>query len=77
MRKGFLISVGLAGLASAFVLHGAVAAPFSLVKSPMTVSLSGRSFEEIYYYHGRYYPYRYNSRYYAHRVYRNGHWHYY
>ena len=77
MRKGLLMSVGLAGVAAASVLLGAVAAPFAFVESPMILSTNSRSFEEIYYYHGRHYPYRYNSRYYAHRVYRNGHWHYY
>jgi hypothetical protein len=69
MRKGLLFSVGLAALEVAVVLQGAVAAPFAVVEGPMILSTNSRSLEEIYYYHGRYYPYRYNSRYYAHRAY--------
>jgi len=77
MRKALLISAGLAGLAVASALQGAAAAPFALAGSSMIVSPNGQLFEEIYYYHGQYYPYRYNSRYYAHRVYRDGHRRYY
>ena len=77
MRKGSLVSLGLAGLAAASVLQGAVAAPIALAEPPMIASSDGRSFEEIYYYHGSYYPYRYNGRYYPRRVYRYGHWQYY
>ena len=74
MRQGSLISTALAGLATASVLQGAVAAPISLAAS---ATINGLSFEEIYYYNGRHYPYRYNNRYYKHRVYQNGHWKYY
>jgi len=69
--------MGLAGLVAASVAQGAVAAPIARAEAPSIVSPNGRSFEEIYYYHGRYYPYRYNNSYYAHRVYRHGHWRYY
>jgi hypothetical protein len=77
MRKGLLISLGLAGLTAASVLQGATAAPLALARASVIASSNGQLFEEIYYYHGRHYPYRYNSRYYAHRVYQNGHWGYY
>ncbi|HXW19290.1 MAG TPA: hypothetical protein VEK35_02180 [Roseiarcus sp.] len=30
----------------------------------------------VYYYHGRYYPYRWNGRYYGHRYYRHGRYYY-
>jgi hypothetical protein len=75
MRKGLLTSMGLAGLFAASPVQGTVAAP--IVPSTTATTLHGPLLEQVYYYHGRYYPYRYNNRYYAHRVYRHGHWHYY
>jgi hypothetical protein len=75
MRKGLLTSMGLTGLLATSFVQGAAAAP---IVPPVTpTALDGSSFEQVYYYRGRYYPYRYNNRYYAHRVYRHGHWHYY
>ena len=56
-------------------IQGAVAAPIVPLATP--IALQESSLEQVYYYHGRYYPYRYNNRYYAHRVYRHGRWHYY
>jgi hypothetical protein len=76
MRKALLISMGLAVLVGVSVMRGAVAAPIAPAVLPMA-ALSGSSPEQVYYYHGRHYPYRYNNRYYAHRVYRHGRWHYY
>jgi hypothetical protein len=75
MRKGLLTSMGLVGLFTASLVQGTVAAP--IVPSATATTLQGPLLEQVYYYHGRYYPYRYNNRYYAHRVYRHGHWHYY
>ena len=72
--EGLLTSMGLAGLVTASVAQGSVAAPIAPAV-PM-VALRGGSLEQVYYYHGRYYPYRYNNRYYVHRVYRHGRWHY-
>ena len=77
VSESLSVSAALLGLAVASFLQGAAGAPFALTESPMIVAPNDRSFEEIYYYQGRYYPYRYNSRYYAHRVYRHGHWNYY
>ncbi|MBV9377097.1 MAG: hypothetical protein JO320_18935 [Alphaproteobacteria bacterium] len=79
MNKALLISAALAGLAVTGALQGVAAAPLALPDSPMIFSPNGhsRAFEEIYYFHGRNYPYGYNNRYYTHRAYRNGHWHYY
>ena len=75
MRKELLTSMGLAGLMGVSVVQGADAAPMAPAVLPMAAP-SGGSLERVYYYHGRYYPYRYNNRY-AHRVYRHGRWHYY
>jgi hypothetical protein len=76
MRKDLLTSMGLTGLVAFSVVQGAGAAPIAPAVLPMAAP-SGGSLEQIYYYHGRHYPYHYNHRYYAHRVYRHGRWHYY
>jgi hypothetical protein len=75
MRKGLLTSMGLAGVLAASLAQGTPAAP--IVFDDPAIATHSRSLEQVYYYHGRYYPYYYNHRYYAHRVYRHGHWHYY
>jgi|HubBroStandDraft_6_1064221.scaffolds.fasta_scaffold473898_2 hypothetical protein len=74
MRKG-LFMMGLTGLLAVSFFQTTVAAP--VVRSITPIALDGPLFKEVYYYHGRHYPYHYNYRYYAHRVYRHGHWHYY
>ena len=75
MPKSLLTSMSLIVLLAPSLVQGTVAAPIVSPSTPM--ALSRPSFEQVYYYHGRHYPYRYNNRYYAHRVYRHGHWHYY
>ncbi len=76
MRKDLWIAMGLAGLLAASLVQGSVAAPIVWHATPMT-AVHGGLLNQVYYYHGRHYPYRYNGRYYAHRAYRHGHWHYY
>jgi len=76
MRTGLLTSLGFAGLLGTALAQGAVAAPIVPPATPM-IPPHGGSFEQVHYYHGRYYPYHHNGRYYAHRVYRHDHWHYY
>jgi hypothetical protein len=77
MIKVWLTSLGFAGLVSASVLQGAIAAPIAPVASKIIASHE-RSIERVYYYyHGRRYAYHYNGRYYTRRVYRHGQWHYY
>ena len=71
MLKGLLTAMVLAGPLAASLGQGAVAAPIAPPLTP-TIALDGRSIEQVYYYHGRYYPYRYHGRYYAHRAYRHG-----
>jgi hypothetical protein len=75
MRNGLLTSIGLIGLVAASFVQGAAAAP--IVPPTIPTAVHGPSLEQVYYYHGRYYPYHYNHRYYVHRVYRHGRWHYY
>jgi len=74
MRKGMFM-MGLTGLLAVSLFQTTVAAP--IVRSITPISLDGPFAWEVYYYHGRHYPYHYNHRYYAHRDYRHGHWHYY
>src|SRR5580704_11111388 len=61
MRKGLLTTMGLTGLLAASLVQGAVAAP--IVPPATATALHGPSLEQVYYYHGRHYPYRYNNRY--------------
>ena len=74
MRNRLLISMTLTGLAVLF-LQPTVAAP--LAASAIPIAVQRPSLEQVYYSHGRYYPYHHNNRYYAHRVYHGGHWRYY
>jgi hypothetical protein len=74
MRKGMFM-IGLTDLLRVSLFQTTVAAP--IVRSITPIALDEPLLEEIYYYHGRYYPYHYNHRYYAHRVHGHGHWHYY
>ena len=75
MRKRLVTSIALAGLFLASLVQRTIAAP---IAPPAAVTaLQEPPLEQVYYYHGRYYPYHYNSRYYARRVWRHGHWYYY
>jgi hypothetical protein len=76
MRKELFTTIGLAGLLAALLVEETAAAQIE-PPAPPTIAFHGRSIEQVYYYHGRYYPYHYNNRYYANRVYRHGHWRYY
>ncbi len=69
MRKHLFATAGL--LFAICGLRQAAAAPVPIV--PIASSL----IENVYYYHGRYYPYHYGRGYYGHRYYRYGRWHYY
>lgn len=77
-QGGLVFSICLAGCLSLSVMHGAVALPKSpnLPAHAVVSSVSSLP-HEIYYYRGRYYPYRYRGAYYGHRYYRYGRWHYY
>jgi len=44
---------------------------------PAEVTTDTADIVPVYYYRGRYYPYRWNGRYYHHRDYRYGRWNYY
>jgi hypothetical protein len=76
MYKDLLTSMSLAGLLAVSLAQGTAAAPIAPPAAPVIAGY-GRPLEQVYYYHGRYYPYHYHGRYYAHRVYRYGRWHYY
>ena len=73
MRLSLLLVVAAAGLFGILVPHQAGTAPMEITM-PQIPSVP---IEDVYYYHGRYYPYHYHGRHYAHRYYRYGHWHYY
>ena len=76
MRRGLWTSIGFCGLLQAALIPVSVAAP--IVPSEAPIAFSHNSLiEQVYYYHGRYYPYRYHGGYYAHRAYRHGYWRYY
>jgi hypothetical protein len=76
MRKRPLVLLSLAGLFEVLTVQATVAAPIA-PPAVLAVAPHGRPLEQVYYYHGRNYPYHYNNRYYAHQVYRHNHWHYY
>lgn len=70
MRRFFLLVAVLMGVGAT---QGAIAAPIlggavALARPPVT---------EVYYYHGRYYPYYNRGHYYHHRYYRHGRPYYY
>jgi hypothetical protein len=73
MRLSVLSVVIVAGLLSFSLPPEVVAAP-GVPHLPFA-SADG-SIQNIYYYHGRYYPYHYHGHYYAHRYYRSGRWYY-
>jgi len=77
MRSGLFSSIVIAGLLSAAAGQGAVAVPTSTPPFRVLPAPQRSSIDPIYYYRGRYYPYRYHGHYYHHRTHRNGHWHYY
>jgi len=77
MRSSLFSSIVIAGLLSAAAGHGAVAVPASTPPFQVLPAPQRGSIEPVYYYRGRYYPYRYHGHYYRHRSHRNGHWHYY
>lgn len=78
MRRLILPSIlVVAGLLSAAAPREAAAAPVTTAVSPALPAFGSGLLSEVYYYHGRYYPYRYRGHYYHHRVYRHGHWRYY
>jgi hypothetical protein len=74
MRKGLASSMVLAGLLGASIVQRTDAAP---IAAPVVSTNDSRPIEHVYYYHGRYYPYRWHGGDYAHRAYHHGHWHYY
>jgi hypothetical protein len=77
MRSSLFSSIVIAGLLSTAAGQGAVAFPASTPPFRVLPAPQRSSIEPVYYYHGRYYPYRYQGHYYHHRSHRNGHWHYY
>jgi hypothetical protein len=86
MRLSPFSAMIMAGLLGLPVMHGAVAAPVTSSALQIAPGAANGSVAKIYYYRGRYYPYRYHGAYYPyaygghyynHRYYRYGHWHYY
>jgi hypothetical protein len=87
MRRVILPSIlVVAGLLSVVASREAAAAPVTTAVSQALPAFNSGLLSEVYYYHGRYYPYRYGGHYYPyrygghyynHRAYRNGHWRYY
>jgi hypothetical protein len=86
MRLNLLPVLVAAGVLIAREPNEAVAAPVTTAAARITPTVVGGSIENIYYYHGRYYPYyyrggyypyRHSGQYYRNRYYRSGRWHYY
>jgi hypothetical protein len=77
--RSILLVAGLVSplLLSAMIPHQALAAPAPQPLVKVVASPTDGAVEKVYYYRGRYYPYRYRGRYYARRYYRGGHWRYY
>jgi hypothetical protein len=73
MRRSLLAVAVVTGLLTLPMLHEAAAVPVMI--APPTAP--DGSIKEVYYYHGRYYPYHYRGQYFRHRYYRYGRWHYY
>jgi len=71
MRVWMIPLVALPALA---LSPGASAATVARVVAPAS---QDAAVTEVYYYHGRYYPYYNNHRYYRHRYWRGHRWHYY
>ena len=77
MRLGLLSVIALAASLSIVSLRGATAAPVLGAVVGASPLPAPHAIENVYYWHGRHYPYRYRGRYYQHRYYRHGRWHYY
>jgi hypothetical protein len=77
--RSILLAAGLVSplLLSAISPQQALAAPAPRPLATMVASPTDSAVQKVYYYRGRYYPYRYRGRYYAHRYYKGGHWRYY
>jgi len=67
----------LAVLAAILVLTGTVAIAAPMVGAVLQRDGHNRAVNEIYYYHGRYYPYYSHHHYYRHRHWYGGRWRYY
>jgi hypothetical protein len=77
--RSILLAAGLVSplLLSAMTPQQALAAPALRPLGTVVASPTDSAVQKVYYYRGRYYPYRYRGRYYAHRYYKGGHWRYY
>jgi hypothetical protein len=67
----------LAGLLSIAAARQVYAAPVQFRAAPEATAQGSGPIQDIYYYRGRYYPYRYRGQYFRHRYYKHGRWHYY
>lgn len=77
MRPVLLCAMSLAALLGATAIHSAKASPVVAVTPSSLHGPAGELTEPVYYYKGRYYPYRNGGHYYHHRSYRHGRWSYY
>jgi hypothetical protein len=77
MRRVLFCAMSLAAIVGASAIHEAKAAPVVAAVAPGPHGTAAGQIQPVYYYRGRYYPYRYGGGYYHHRYYRRGHWHYY
>ena len=77
--RSILLAAGLTSplLLSAMTAHQALATPAPQPLLKVVASPTDSAVQEVYYYRGRYYPYRYRGGYYAHRYYKGGRWRYY
>jgi hypothetical protein len=70
----FALAVAVAATAYSALAENAEAALIAPLQSGVTAGAPGVI--PVYYYHGRYYPYRWNGGYYRHRYYRHGRYYY-
>jgi hypothetical protein len=77
MRLSLLPLVAVTSVLGVYAPHHAAAAPVTAAISLVSPVPAGGLTEDVYYYRGRYYPYRYGGHYYSHRYYRGGRWRYY
>ena len=77
--RSILLAAGLASplLLSTITPQQVLAAPAPRPLVNVVASPTDSAVQRVYYYRGRYYPYRYRGAYYSHRYYRGGRWRYY
>jgi hypothetical protein len=72
VRVAFAIAVA----AVAYIAASEITQALPIAPLPAEVTTEAGNIIPVYYYRGRYYPYRWHGHYYRHRYYRYGRYHY-